>query len=130
VDDTACRVRFVPENPAQQPQEFDFTGRRVSLQLRQEFSAAFAERTRPGGRVRTSESAYKTFRTLRGFADYLADLLTPPTTAAQLTPAHLDGWFLPRRQHTGGTIQLGELKTTSSPSPARSATTPSTTSGS
>ncbi|PWK84470.1 hypothetical protein C8D88_10885 [Lentzea atacamensis] len=112
VDDAACRVRFVPENPAQPPREFDFSGWRVSLPLRQAFAAAFAERTRPGGRVRTSESAYKTFRTLRGFADYLGDLLTPPATTAQLTAAHLDGWFLPRQQHTGGTIQLGELKTT------------------
>lgn len=113
VDDTAdCRVRFVPENPAQAPVEFDFTEWPVSLPLRQVFAGAFAERTRPGGRVRTSESAYKTFRTLRRFADYLAGLLSPPTTAAELTPAHLDGWFLPRQQHVGGTIQLAELKTT------------------
>lgn len=111
VDDAACQVRFMPENPAQQPREFDFTGWPVSLRLRQAFAAAFAERTRPGGRVRTGESAYKTFRTLRGFADYLGDLLTPPTTASQLTPTHLDGWFLPRQHHAGAAIQLGELKT-------------------
>ncbi|MFI7681013.1 hypothetical protein HFP15_36920 [Amycolatopsis sp. K13G38] len=113
VDDTAaCRVRFVPENPAQAPREFDFTGWPVNLPLRQAFATAFAERTRPGGRVRTSESAYKTFRTLRQFAEYLAGLVSPPTTAADLTSAHLDGWFHPQRQHAGGAIKLGELKTT------------------
>jgi hypothetical protein len=111
-DDTACRIRFVPENPAQQPREFDFTGWPVSLPLRRAFAAAFAKRTRPGGRVRTAESAYKTFRTLGRFAEYLGDLRTPPTTPAELAPAHLTGWFLPRQHHAGGTIQLGELKTT------------------
>ncbi|MGW9210992.1 hypothetical protein ACWGR4_28900 [Embleya sp. NPDC055664] len=112
VDEEVCRIRFVPEDAAQPAHEFDFTAWRVHPRLRRTFAAALAERTRPGGRVRTSGSAYKTFRTLRSFADYLGDLTTPPTEAAQLTPAHLDGWFLARRQHVGGTIQLGELKTT------------------
>lgn len=112
VDHAACTVRFTAENPAQAPREFDFTDWPVSLELRQAFAAAFAERTRPGGRVRTSDSAYKTFRTLRRFAGYLAGLVNPPSTAGELTPTHLDGWWLPRRQYAGGVIQLGELKTT------------------
>jgi hypothetical protein len=62
--------------------------------------------------VLTSDSAYKTFRTLARFAGYLAGLVSPPTTAGELAPAHLDGWWLPRRRHAGGPIQLGELKTT------------------
>jgi hypothetical protein len=35
VDHAACTVRFVPENPAQAPREFDFTGWPVSQELRQ-----------------------------------------------------------------------------------------------
>jgi hypothetical protein len=112
VDDTACRIRFVPENSAQQPRDFDFTGWPVSPPLRRAFAAAFAERTRAGGKVRSAESAYKTFRTLGQFAEYLGELRTPPTTSAELTPAHLAGWFLPRQHHVGGAIRLGELKTT------------------
>ncbi|WP_410598069.1 hypothetical protein [Amycolatopsis sp. lyj-23] len=112
VDDTACRIRFVPENPTQQPRNFDFTGWPVSLPLRRAFAAAFAERTRAGGKVRSAESAYKTFRTLGQFAEYLGELRTSPTTPAELTPAHLTGWFLPRQHHVGGAIKLGELKTT------------------
>jgi hypothetical protein len=112
IDQTACRVRFVPENPAEQPRVFDFTNWSVSPALREAFAAAFAERTRIGGRVRTVESAVKTWRTLRRFTDYLVGLASSPATPDQLTAAHLRGWFLPRQQHVGGSIELGELKTT------------------
>jgi hypothetical protein len=112
VDQTACRVRFVPENPAEQPRVFDFTDWPVSTALRQAFAAAFAARTRVGGRVRTVESAAKTSHTLRRFAEYLAGLASPPATAGQLTAAHLNGWYLPRQHYRGGSIELGELKTT------------------
>lgn len=110
--DGGCRVRFVPENPVEQPREFDFTGWPASQELRQAFAAAFAERTRPGGRVRTAESAEKTYRNLRRFVGYLADLLAPPAATGELTKAHLKGWFLPRQQRHGGVIELCELKAT------------------
>ena len=112
VDQTACRVRFVPENVAEQPRVFDFTDWAVSPPLREAFAAAFAARTRIGGRVRTVESAEKTWRTLRRFTAYLAGLASPPASAGQLTAAQLKGWYLPRQQHRGGPIELGELKTT------------------
>jgi hypothetical protein len=112
VDQAACRVRFVPENPAEQPCEFDFSDWPVSPVLRQAFAAAFVERTRPGGRVRTVESASKTWRTLRRFATYVGTLVSPPVTPDQLAAAHLTGWFLPRQHHAGVGIELGELKTT------------------
>jgi hypothetical protein len=112
LDNAGFRVRFVPEDRSEQAVEFDFTSWRVSRELRVAFAAAFSKRTRPGGRVRTVESAAKTFRHLRRFSDYLADLLAPPTSASQLTPAHLSGWFLPRQHRRGGSIELGELKTT------------------
>ncbi|MFF7250446.1 hypothetical protein ACFZBU_42015 [Embleya sp. NPDC008237] len=68
----------MPKDATQLAQEFDFTAWRVHPRLRRAFAAAFTERTRPGGPVRTAASAYKTFRTLRSFADYLGDLTTPP----------------------------------------------------
>lgn len=50
------------------------------------------------------------WRTLRGFAGYLAELSKPPRTPGGLSPAHLAGWFFPRRKHAGSSLQLGQLK--------------------
>lgn len=112
-DDRApCRVRFVPENPAEQPREFEFADLPLSPVLRQAFAVAFAERTRPGGPIRTVTSALKTWWNLRMFADYLAGLRTPPLSPDELTPAQLKGWFLPRHDRSGAVLQLGELKLT------------------
>ena len=107
---SGCVVRFVPESPAGQAREFDFTDWPVNPALRVAFAAAFAARTRPGGRVRRMGTAMNAWRTLRGFAGYLAELKSPPRTSGELTPAHLAGWFFPRRPHAGGGLQLGELK--------------------
>jgi hypothetical protein len=103
-------VRYVPENPQEEPREFDLTSWKVSPALREAFAAAFSERTRPGGRVRTVQSADKTWRILRTFSNYLAGLVSPPTSPAELTRAHLDGWYLVRRDHVGVNLQLSELK--------------------
>jgi len=70
------------------------------------------ERTRPGGRVRTLEWPTRPWRTLRLFAVHLGTLVSPPEHPEQLTPAQLTGWYLPRQQQVGISIQLGELKTT------------------
>jgi hypothetical protein len=105
-----CVVRFVPESPAGQVREFAFADWPVSQALQSAFAAAFAACTRPGGRVRRVGTAMNAWRTLRGFAGYLAELTSPPRTPGELTPAHLAGWFFPRRQYAGGSLQLGELK--------------------
>jgi hypothetical protein len=107
-----ARVQFVPENPAEPPCEFDFTELPVSTALQEAFAEAFLQRTRSGGRVRTVASADKSWRHLRGFSRYLGELTSPPTSPAELTPAHLRGWYLPKSDHSGGSIVLGELKTT------------------
>lgn len=109
-DPGGCRVRFVPESPAGQVHEFDFAAWPGSHALQAAFAAAFAARTRPGGRVRRLGTAMNAWRTLRGFAGYLAEQSSPPRTPDELAPPHLAGWFFPRRQHTGGGLQLGELK--------------------
>ncbi len=96
--------------PAGQVREFDFADWPVSHALQTAFAAAFAARTRPGDRVRRTGTAMNSWRTLRGFASYLAELSSPPRTPGELTPAHLAGWFFPRRQHAGGGLQLGQLK--------------------
>ena len=43
-------VRFVPENPREQPVDFDFAGWPVSRQLQAAFADAFSARTRGGAR--------------------------------------------------------------------------------
>lgn len=103
-------MRFVAESPAGQVREFDFTAWPISPALQTALVAAFAARTRAGGRVRRMETAMNSWRTLRSFAGYLAELSNPPQTPDELAPSHLAGWFLPRRLHAGGSLQLGELK--------------------
>lgn len=105
-------MRFVAESPAGLVREFDFTAWPVSPPLQTALVAAFAARTRPGGRVRRMGTAMNSWRTLRSFAGSLAEMSNPPQTPGELSPSHLAGWFLPRRQHAGGSLQLGELKRT------------------
>ncbi len=105
-------VRYVPEHPREVPREFDFSQWDISPQLRQAFASAFKERTRPGGPVRTNASAYKTFRNLRSFSEYLGSLDRLPKSPSQLSRAHLQGWYLARAAHAGIPVALGELKTT------------------
>lgn len=106
------RIRFVPENPAEQPCEFDFTRLDVSAALQEAFARAFLERCRAGGRVRTVESAEKSWRHLRSFSRYLRELHSPPTIPGELMPAHLNGWYLPLKSNSGASIKLGELRST------------------
>ena len=103
-------VRFVAESPAGQVRQFDFAAWPVSPPLQAAFAAAFAARTKPGGQVRRMGTAVNGWRTLRSFADYLAELSSPPLTPGELAPPHLAGWFFPRQQHAGGSLQLGQLK--------------------
>ena len=100
-------VRFVPENPREQPVDFDFAGWPVSRQLQAAFADAFSARTRGGSRVRALESAKTLHQGLRSFGKYLGTLESPPAKPPQLTRAHLDGWYLARTQ---GSTELRGLK--------------------
>jgi hypothetical protein len=100
-------VRFVPEDPREQPTDFDFAGWPVSRQLQRAFADAFSARTRVGSRVRAQESAKTLHQVFRSFGTYLGTLESPPTRPAQLTGTHLDGWHLGRSR---GYRQLGALK--------------------
>ena len=94
--DEGLVVRFVPENPREEPIDFDFAGWPVSRQLQTAFADAFSTRTRGGSRVRSRESAIALHQILRSFGTYLGTLESPPTRSSQLARAHLDGWYLPR----------------------------------
>jgi hypothetical protein len=100
-------VRFVPENPREQPVDFDFAGWPVSRQLQKAFADAFSSRTRGGSRVRAEETATSLHRVFRAFATYLGRLESPPTRPSQLTQAQLQGWYLSRAPSAR---RLGELK--------------------
>ena len=71
-------VRFVPENPREQPVDFDFAGWPVSRQLQAAFADAFSARTRGGSRVRALESAKTLHQGIRSFGKYLGTLESPP----------------------------------------------------
>lgn len=109
---SSLTVRYVPENPGELPREFDFSAWTVSPVLKEAFAAAFTERTRAGGRIRSGDSADRVYRHLRYFSVYLAELVSPPTSPDELTRAHLDGWYLPRNTDSGGPIVLADLKRT------------------
>jgi len=100
-------VRFVPEDPREQPIDFDFAGWPVSRQLQTAFADAFSARTPGGGRVRARESATTLHQIFRSFGTYLGTLESPPTRPSQLARAHLDGWYLPRAEDARA---LGGLK--------------------
>lgn len=91
-------VRFVPEDPREQPVVFDFASWPVSRQLQTAFADAFRARTRVGSRVRALQSAKTLHQVFRTFGTYLGTLDSPPARPNQLTRAHLDGWRLTRNQ--------------------------------
>jgi hypothetical protein len=105
--DEGLVVRFVPENPREQPIDFDFAGWPISRQFQKAFADALRVRTRSGGRVRALESAKTIHRLFRTFGNYLGTLESPPTRPTQLTRAHLHGWYLTQASNPR---RLGELK--------------------
>lgn len=107
--DAELQVRFVAETGGQQ-RMFDFSAWPVSEQLQHEFARAFAQRTRPGGRIRSSTSAEVSFRILRSFARSLASGERSPMTSADLTAAHVKEWTLARNDHANLPTELAVLK--------------------
>lgn len=105
-------VRFVPENPAENPHDYDFSTLKLSPLLQKAFADSFAERTRTRASIRTNESAEKTWTYMRRFSEYLADLSVPPLSPSDLTTAHLRGWYLTRSGLASKDRELGNLKST------------------
>ncbi|WP_162625684.1 hypothetical protein [Mycolicibacterium llatzerense] len=105
-------VRFVPENPAEAPRDYDFSTLKVSSLLQKAFADSFTERTRTGAGIRTNASAEKTWTYVRRFSEYLTDLKVPPLSPADLTTAHLRGWYLTRSELASKDRELGNLKST------------------
>lgn len=105
------RVLFVPEGRHEPSRVFDFGEFPVADLLQAGLAAAFAERSRAGGRIRAAASADRAYRRLHSFAAYLATLNAPPLTPAQLAPAHLDGWYLQRQGLKSASKELAVLVT-------------------
>lgn len=112
VGDGGTTVHYVPEDPDDPARDFDFSVFRIEPALQRAFAVAFAERTRAGGRIRRGATAYRGWRTLRQFIEYLAALERPPAAPKDISPAHLRGWWLPRGTNAGVGIELSELKST------------------
>jgi hypothetical protein len=104
-------VLFVPEGRHEPSRVFDFGEFPVADLLQAGLAAAFAERSRAGGRIRAAASADRAYRRLHSFAAYLATLNAPPLTPAQLAPAHLDGWYLQRQGLKSASKELAVLVT-------------------
>ncbi|WP_457149523.1 hypothetical protein [Mycobacteroides abscessus] len=102
----------MPEDPDDPPRDFEFSVFRIEPELQRAFAAAFAERTRAGGRVRRGSTARRGWRTIRQFIEYLSELERPPATPRDLSPAHFRGWWLPRGKNVGVGIEISELKST------------------
>ncbi|PAX86074.1 hypothetical protein CLM85_08025 [Streptomyces albidoflavus] len=105
-------VRFVPEDPSDDPFEFDFRPLPLSPLLQRTFAAAFAERIRPGAGLRSWDAAKNAFEDLRTFARVLSRSPRPPLAAAHLVPAHLEEWILERGGAERASRATGRLKLT------------------
>ena len=103
------QVLFVPETPGP-ARMFDLSGWPVSENLQHAFAQAFAFRTRPGGSIRTTNSAQQCFRILRAFATHVGTGEQPPRTAAELTAAQLKSWKMARADHASMPTELAVLK--------------------
>ena len=73
---------------------FDFTPLPGSLQLRQQFAAAFDRKAGPGGTWRAWDTCYTGYQSVRMFLRALAAAEQPPTTAAQISPSVWNSWRL------------------------------------
>lgn len=91
VDGARCTVRVTTED-GRVSKDFDFAAMPIARDLQVAFAVAFDRRTGPSGTCKHISSAISCFYGLRSFADYLSSLLSPPPRAAQLRPAHLDGY--------------------------------------
>ena len=107
--DGAAQVTFVPETPGPS-QVFDFSTWPVTVELQRAMAQAFAFRTRPGGPIRATGAAARSFRLMRAFAKHLAESARPPRKPDEIIPAHLKGWALARSDYKGLPIELAALK--------------------
>ncbi len=89
-------VRFTSED-GRTSKDFDFARLVVGRELQVAFAVAFDRRTGPSGSRKAMSSVRATYDVLRRFSTYLAGLVTPPSRAAELTAAQLDGYLLGRR---------------------------------
>lgn len=93
------------EDGNSQPKDFDCSRLTVSPELQRMFAEAFAKRTAPGTALRSMASIGDTFRSMRKFTRYLADLPRPPARGTDLRSHHIDG-FLAERRAAGSTGTL------------------------
>jgi hypothetical protein len=110
VDEDTLVVRFVPEIGRGPTRDFDFATLPVARNLQEAFARAFATRTRPSAGIRSTESAQHSWQHLSSFAGYLAGLLRPPQSPADLTQTQVLGWLQERSGHRTALKELGELK--------------------
>ena len=71
---------------------FDFTPLPGSLQLRQQFAAAFDRKAGPGGTWRAWDTCYTGYQSVRVFLRGLAAAEKPPATTAQISPSVWNSW--------------------------------------
>jgi hypothetical protein len=114
----AVQVDFMPEDPKDRRQIFDFSCFPVSYEVQFWLANAMGKATSPSGPKRTYEAAAGTYRTMSSFAHYLAALNSPPREPSGITGTHFDGWILSiggitkRRRYVGvlrSTLRHAEL---------------------
>jgi hypothetical protein len=103
-------VRFVPEDGNGETKDYDFSNLPISPALRTAVAQAFAARTKPGARLRSTSSADRASRMAVSFAAYLNTLVRPPSHPGAVTSAQVQGWLQQRSHLTRVMKELGDLK--------------------
>ncbi|UNN05326.1 hypothetical protein [Rhodococcus opacus] len=91
LDSTGLVVTLCSENGTAEG-VFDFTSLPGTLQLRQQFAAAFDRQIGPAGPWRAWDTCYCGYQSARLLLSGLAALEQPPATMAQITPAAWLSW--------------------------------------
>ncbi|MHD0301067.1 MULTISPECIES: hypothetical protein [Rhodococcus erythropolis group] len=96
---------------------FDFTPLPGSLQLRQQFAAAFVRKIGPAGQWRSWDTCYTGYQSVRLLLRGLAASEQPPETIEQITPAMWVSWRMSLPPSAGTRHHLISLRSLLLPAP-------------
>lgn len=108
IDSERCVVRVVAERDGK-TRDFDFSILPVHQDVQGALARAFHVHTGPSGAIKALPSAKSLWVYVRAFARVLAVLPTPPRSASDLTPSHLDQFVLSRAANASVHTELSSL---------------------
>src|SRR5215469_4181703 len=96
-EDGQCTVLFVPEDGGEEV-SFDFSQLPLAAPFRRALAEGFERHTGPAGRIKSSQTARKTWGIIRGFCAFLADQEPVPAAPAEMRPRHLSEFLMSKGQ--------------------------------